>query len=46
MIRDIDADRSAQITFNEFVSMMTNSLSDRDSQEDFAKVRLKVVRDP
>jgi centrin-1 len=38
MISDLDADGSGAIDFDEFLSLMTARVGDRDSREDIEKV--------
>ena len=40
MIADIDKDGSGTINFDEFLSMMTTKMGERDSKEEIMKVRL------
>jgi centrin-1 len=38
MMKDLDADGSGKIDFDEFIEMMTAKMSDRDTREDLKKV--------
>jgi centrin-1 len=38
MMKDLDADNSGKIDFDEFIEMMTAKMSDRDTREDLKKV--------
>ena len=38
MIVDLDEDGSGQLEFNEFLHLMTNRVSERDSRSTFRKV--------
>jgi centrin-1 len=38
MMKDLDADGSGKIDFDEFINMMTAKMSDRDTREDLKKV--------
>jgi Ca2+-binding EF-hand superfamily protein len=38
MMKDLDKDNSGQVSFNEFLDMMTAKMSDKDTREDLEKV--------